>query len=136
ANVERIGPLRMDGALWTLPPPRQPGQKGRPRKRGARLPTPAAQAQTRTAHDAWHPLPVRLYGRQVTPLVFRGTALLYSALPDAPLPYGVVLAPLRQAGTTHVATWCPPVGLLTPPCPPRRPQNARRRACAIKRLRA
>ncbi|MBI3974673.1 MAG: hypothetical protein HY332_25640, partial [Chloroflexi bacterium] len=69
ANVHVLGPLRMDGALWTPPPPRQPGQKGRPRKRGERLPTPAAQAQGRRH---WHTLPVTLYGRTVRPLVFRG----------------------------------------------------------------
>jgi DDE superfamily endonuclease len=241
ANVEVIGPLRMDAALWTLPPTRRPGQKGRPRKRGARLPTPTAQAQTRTAHGTWHPVRVTLYGRCVTPLVFRGTALWYSVLPDAPVRYVVVrdprghrqdaafcctdlsvsvaflletyatrwtlevtffllkgllgfdepqnqtalavrrtapfaglvfalvvlwyatelaagraatwlarpwyrrkaapsfadvLATLRHARTSHVATWCPPAGLFTPPCLPRRPPNARRRACAIKRLRA
>ena len=93
ANVEVIGPLRMDSALWTPPPPRQPGQKGRPRTRGARVPTPAAQAQARTAHGTWHPLRVTLYGRRVTPLVFRGTALGYSVLRDAPLRYVVVRDP-------------------------------------------
>jgi hypothetical protein len=93
ATVEVIGPLRMDAALWTLPPARQPGQRGRPRKRGERLPTPTAQAQTRTAHDTWHPVQVTLYGRRVTPLVFRGTALWYSVLPDAPMRYVVVRDP-------------------------------------------
>jgi len=90
ANVEVIGPLRMDGALWTPPRPRQPGQKGRPRKRGERLPPPAAQAQAR---GHWHRLPVTLYGRAVTPLVFRGTALWYSVLREAPLRYVVVRDP-------------------------------------------
>ena len=89
-NVEVIGPLRMDAALWTPPPPRRPGQRGRPRKRGERVPTPAAQGQTR-AH--WHRLPVTLYGRTVRPLVFRGTALWYSVLRDAPLRYVVVRDP-------------------------------------------
>ncbi len=100
ANVEVIGPLRLDGALWTPPPPRQPGQKGRPRKRGERVPTPAAQAQTR---QHWHPLRVTLYGQQVTPLVFRGTALWYSVQRDAPLRYVVVRDP---SGRRKDAAFC------------------------------
>jgi DDE superfamily endonuclease len=100
ANVQVIGPLRMDGALWTLPPPRQPGQKGRPRRRGGRLPTPAAQAQAR---EHWHALPVTLYGRIVRPLVFRGTALWYSVLRGAPVRYVVGRAP---SGRRQDAAFC------------------------------
>jgi hypothetical protein len=99
-NVEVLGPLRLDGALWTPPPARRPGQKGRPRKRGDRLPTPAAQAEARRH---WHALPVTLYGRRVTPLVFRGTAVWYSVLPDAPLRYVVVRDP---RGRRDDAAYC------------------------------
>lgn len=235
ANVEVIGPLRLDGALWTPPPPRRPGQHGRPRRRGARLPTPATQAQTRRQ---WHPVSVTLYSRRVAPLVFRGTALWYSVLREAPLRYVVVrdpsgrrkdaafcctdltvsvafiletylcrwtlevaffllkgvlgfdepqnqteravrrtapfagfvfalivlwyaaelqagraatwitrpwyqreaapsfadvLATLRHAGTAAAATWRPPAGFLTPPCPPRRHTNTRLRRHAFRR---
>lgn len=99
-NVEVLGPWRTDGALWTPPPPRRPGQRGRPRRRGDRLPTPAAQAQARRP---WHALPVTLYGRRVTPLVFRGTALWYSVLRDAPLRYVVVRDP---SGRRKDAAFC------------------------------
>src|SRR5439155_19641730 len=34
ANVHVISRLRPDAALWAPPPARQPGQKGRPRRRG------------------------------------------------------------------------------------------------------
>ncbi len=100
ANVHVVGPLRLDGALWTSPPPRQPGQKGRPRKRGERLPTPAAQAQAR---QQWHALPVTLYGRTVRPLVFRGTALWYHVLRAAPVRYVVVRDP---SGRRQDAAFC------------------------------
>jgi hypothetical protein len=90
ANVEILGPLRLDAALYAPPPPRRPGQQGRPRKRGERRPTPVAQARQR---GTWHALPVTLYGRTVTPLVFRGTALWYSVLRAAPLRYVVVRDP-------------------------------------------
>jgi hypothetical protein len=82
ANVEMLGPLRMDAALWARPGRRAPGQKGRPRRRGLRLPSPKAMAATRRR---WDPLPLRLYGRAVRPLVFELTALWYGALRDRPL---------------------------------------------------
>jgi hypothetical protein len=81
-NVHMVGRLRMDAALWAPPPPRRPGQPGRPRKRGPRLPSPQALADARRA---WHRLPVTLYGRAVTALVCRRTALWYNALPGAPV---------------------------------------------------
>ena len=82
ANVEVLSRLRPDAALWARPGRRRPGQRGRPRKRGHRLPTPKAMAATRRR---WDPLPVTLYGRQVTPLVFGCTALWYGALRDQPV---------------------------------------------------
>lgn len=51
--------LRRDAALFELPPPRQPGQRGRPRKKGSRLPTPpqiaagATSVQWRRSHIRW-----------------------------------------------------------------------------------
>ena len=47
-----------------------------------------------------------------------------------------VLATLRQAGLVAAATWCPPMGLLTPPCPLRRPQNSCRRRSPTRAVRA
>ena len=92
-NVEVVGRLRPDAALWTPPPPRRPGQWGRPRKRGTRLPTPQAMAAARTQRGTWHRLRVRLYQQPVTPLVCRGTALWYTALRDQPLRFVVVRDP-------------------------------------------
>jgi hypothetical protein len=40
ANLHVLGPVPWKAALYAPPPPRQPGQKGAPRKKGARLPTP------------------------------------------------------------------------------------------------
>ena len=40
ANLRVIGPLRWDAALYRLPPARSSDAKGRPRKKGERLPTP------------------------------------------------------------------------------------------------
>ena len=90
ANVHVTSRLRLDAALWARPGRRRPGQKGRPRRRGHRLPTLTAMAATRRR---WAPLPVTLYGRQVTPLVFGLTALWYGALRDHPVRIVVVRDP-------------------------------------------
>jgi hypothetical protein len=90
ANVHVLSRLRPDAALWARPGRRRPGQRGRPRRKGHRLPTPKAMAATRRR---WDPLPVTLYGRQVTPLVFGCTALWYGALRDHPVRIVVVRDP-------------------------------------------
>jgi len=89
-NVELISRLRPDAALWARPGRRRPGQRGRPRRRGQRLPTPKAMAATRRR---WDPLPVTLYARQVMPLVFGCTALWYGALRDQPVRIVIVRDP-------------------------------------------
>jgi hypothetical protein len=90
ANVHILSRLRPDAALWARPGRRRPDQRGRPRKRGHRLPTPKAMAATRRR---WDPLPLTLYERQVTPLVFGCTALWYGALRDQPVRIVVVRDP-------------------------------------------
>lgn len=82
ANLHVISRLRLDAALWAPPPPRRPSQKGRPRRRGERLPTPKALA---AARRHWHALPVTIYGRALVTQVCRGTALWYAALRDQPV---------------------------------------------------
>lgn len=89
-RVHVISRLRMDAALWTSPPPRRPAQKGRPRKKGRRLPNPKAiAAQCRK----WRALPVTIYGREVTTRSFSFTALWYKALPTHPIRIVVVRDP-------------------------------------------
>jgi hypothetical protein len=90
AGVHIMSRLRMDAALWTPPPPRRPGQHGRPRRRGVRLPTPAALAAT-CRH--WQPVDVTIYGRAVTTHVFTCRALWYAALRDHPIRIVVVRDP-------------------------------------------
>jgi hypothetical protein len=89
-NVHLISRLRLDAALWTRPRRRRPGQTGRPRRRGTRVPAPQALAAT---WRHWRSLPVTLYGRQVTPSIFALTALWYAALPEHPIRIVVVRDP-------------------------------------------
>jgi len=93
ANVQVLSRLRPDAAPWARPGRRRPGQRGRPRKRGHRLPTPKAMAAVRRR---WDPLPLTLYGRQVSPRVFGCTALWYGALRDQPVRIVVVRDPSRR----------------------------------------
>jgi DDE superfamily endonuclease len=89
-NVHLISRLRMDAALWTPPSRRRPGQRGRSRRRGVRLPTPAALA---AACRRWRPLPVTLSGRSVTVQVFVCRALWYIALRSQPVRIVIVRDP-------------------------------------------
>jgi hypothetical protein len=90
ANVHVLSRLRLDAALWSRPPKRRPWQKGRPRRRGRRLPTPQALAATRRH---WDQPTVRLYGRTLTTQTFTLTALWYAALREQPVRIAVVRDP-------------------------------------------
>jgi hypothetical protein len=89
-HVHVISRLRMDAALWTSPPPRRSGQKGRPRRKGRRLPTPQTIA---TQCRKWPSLAVTIYGRTVTTRAFSFVALWYNPLPDHPIRIVVVRDP-------------------------------------------
>jgi hypothetical protein len=93
ANVQVISRLRWDAALYAPPPPRRPGQKGRPRRRGDRLP---ALQQLSARRRRWTVLPLVLYGRAVTPRIFTFTALWYGALRTQPVCIVVVRDPSRR----------------------------------------
>jgi len=89
-NVQVVSRLRPDAALWAPAPKRRPGQKGRPRRRGARLPTPQ-QVAARCQH--WHALTVAIYGRTVTTQARTVRALWYAALRDQPVQIVLVRDP-------------------------------------------
>jgi hypothetical protein len=92
-NVQVISRLRLDAALYTRPPRRQPGQKGRPRRRGDRLP---ALQQLIAQRRHWTALSLVLYGRAVTPRIMTFTALWYGALRAQPVRIVVVRDPSRR----------------------------------------
>src|SRR5512135_2833888 len=51
-NLQVIGPLHWKAALYDLPAPAGPKQKGRPRKKGDRLPTPRAMIEDTATYPA------------------------------------------------------------------------------------
>lgn len=77
SNVTLIGRGRLDAALYAPPPRRRPGQMGRPRVRGKRLPSPAQQASRK--NTPWKKVVVTVYGRTVTVRVLVIDALWYIA---------------------------------------------------------
>jgi hypothetical protein len=62
AGVTVVGRLRKDAAVYDVPPPRRPGQRGRPRKYGARRLSLAKRAGQRRG---WQTAAAVLYGRRV-----------------------------------------------------------------------
>jgi hypothetical protein len=91
--VTVITRLRVDAALYDPAPPRTPGRRGAPRKKGARQPTLAQ----RVADPAtgWEELTVRWYGRRTRVVkVATGTAVWYhSGMPVVPLRWVLIVDP-------------------------------------------
>lgn len=86
--------LRLDAALYEPAPPRRPGQNGRPRVKGRRLPTLAARRDDPTT--AWTPVVVaNWYGEGArTVEVAAETAVWYhSGLPPVPIRWVLIRDP-------------------------------------------
>lgn len=90
-NVHVVSRGRPDAALYELPPARAPGQRGRPRVRGERLPSPKEWAD---AHpEAFRTITVNLYGRRVTLEAASLLGMAYRSLPGRLLRYVIVRDP-------------------------------------------
>ncbi len=74
--------LRKDAALFNLPPERKQGQRGRPRKRGERLPNPEEMAQSRVG---WRKVTTEERGKARERLVISREVLWYKVCPDRPV---------------------------------------------------
>lgn len=76
-----VSRLRRDAALYEAAPPRT-GRRGRPRTRGARLPTPVELAQS-APKQQWQRAEVDWRGRRVTRLLWVRDLLWYAVSPKA-----------------------------------------------------
>jgi hypothetical protein len=76
-NVQLIGRARTDAALYAPPPPRRPGQMGRPVLKGKRLLSPEQRAARKNA--PWQRVKVSVYGKTVRARVLVIDALWYRA---------------------------------------------------------
>lgn len=90
-NVTIIARGRKDAALYELPPARRPGQRGRPRVRGARLPNPEQWAAEND--NAFRTTTVTMYGREVPVEVASFLGMAYRSLPGRLLRYVIVRDP-------------------------------------------
>lgn len=93
-NVDLFGRMPMDAALYAEPEVRQPGQNGRPRRRGIRLPNPQEMADTRTPR--WRRERVAIYGRSVLVWFKTVRALWYNSAGTRPVLVVVVRDPSRK----------------------------------------
>jgi hypothetical protein len=113
-----VARLRLDARLLTPPPPRVPGQKGRPRLVGDRLPNLTQHAVD--AEAAWIRLTIpRWYGERNRPIeVLSQTAVWYSTgFPPVPIrwvlirdPHGhfatqALLCTELDADPLHIVSW-------------------------------
>jgi hypothetical protein len=92
--------LRLDAALYEPAPPRRPGQQGRPRKKGRRLPTLAARVAD--PDTAWASITVaNWYGAGERAVeVASDTAVWYhTGLPPVPLRWVLIRDPRGQFAT-------------------------------------
>lgn len=71
--------LPMDARLYDPPPPRKPGTRGRPRKRGARVPTPKQMLTSRARR-----VTLDIYGRKQKARI-ADTVARWHKVPDRPL---------------------------------------------------
>lgn len=94
--VTMVTRLRLDAALYDPAPPRQAGQRGAPRKKGARQPNLSARITDPTT--VWTEHTIAWYGRTTRKLrLATGTALWYhSGLPPVALRW-VLVADLENA---------------------------------------
>ena len=80
ANVDLISQVHPQGVLFALPPPKRAGQRGAPRKKGARLPDLKGWADDTS--QPWQELTFDQYGLHATLQVKVQQALYYTAGKD------------------------------------------------------
>jgi hypothetical protein len=87
-----VSRMRRDAAVYDLAPIRQPGQRGRPRKKGDRLPS-LAEIVELVPDDEWVTETIDMRGQKVERLLFSLPVLWYAVCPDQPLLLVVVRDP-------------------------------------------
>ena len=91
-GVSLVSRIRCDAAIYALPPAkRRPGQRGRGRTKGKRLPTPRRIAGRRT--QGWRTITVHRQGKQVQRQVLGITCLWYHVCGAVPIRLVIVRDP-------------------------------------------
>ena len=71
-----VSRIKRNAAIFELPPPRRPGQRGRPRKKGDRLPCPEQLALK--TYEGWRDVAIEMRGQPVRGLVWSRPVLWYA----------------------------------------------------------
>jgi hypothetical protein len=87
-----ISRMRKDAALFDQAPERRPGQRGRPRKKGERLPSLEEIARSIPAEE-WSDVVIDMRGRGVRRLLWDLPVVWYAVCPDRPLLLVIVRDP-------------------------------------------
>lgn len=87
-----VSRMRIDAAVFNLAPQRQPGQRGRPRKKGDRLPSLPEIARL-VPDDEWDTEIIEVRGQKVERLIFSMPVLWYAVCPDHPVLLVIVRDP-------------------------------------------
>lgn len=90
-TADLVGRMPMDAALYAEPEPRKPQQRGRTRKKGARLPNPTQFASSRSVK--WTKTRVDIYGKSVRVWFKSMRALWYNSAGEQPVKVVVVRDP-------------------------------------------
>jgi hypothetical protein len=90
-GVHITGKVRIDAALYALPKPDPTPGRGRPRKKGERLPTPKTMMDDLSIDWEWIEVPI--YGREPVLAVHRFEAIWYKAAGNTPLSIVLVWDP-------------------------------------------
>jgi hypothetical protein len=90
-HVSLVSRLRRDAALYALPPARRPGQRGRPRLKGKRLPSPRHLAARRK--KGWTTVTLLKQGRTVQRQILGITCLWYHVCRSVPIRLVIVRDP-------------------------------------------
>lgn len=97
-DVHMTGRLRPDSALYDLVVPPAVRRRGRPRKKGPRLPTPATMFQDSALK--WTAIEVFSYGKKIRLMVHQFTALWYHSAGQDPLTVVLCRDPTGKYGDT------------------------------------
>lgn len=109
ASSNLVSRLRGDAALYALPPQRKRRQRGRPPRKGKRLPTPRQLARRR---QGWRTVAARVYGKRVQRQVLAVTALWYHVSQDQPIKVLIVRDPSGRQSDDYMFCTDPTVSAV------------------------
>ena len=90
-GVSLVSRIRRDAAIYALPPARRPGQRGRPKTKGKRLPTPTRIAARRT--QGWKTVTLQRQGRTAQRRILGITCLWHHVCRSVPIRLVIVRDP-------------------------------------------